>query len=230
MKLDSRERERAACRVCASACDGRDSGASRARMTGGACSCGCPSSLQVGADALGKGGMRRCCARDGSAACGRVRGGASAMVVLRGQAAWFRRVSPSQFLTLAAVTCLPRRLGNNQPRQHRPFVASCCSAAFRQSWHRCRVPQHRACLTIDIKIATNNGSHPHRIPRARLRGSLRLCRNVRGRLEPRQQWLLRSHEQVPSVPEHSGCDLVSQPHRRGYHVHVQWLRWGDCHN
>ena len=55
------------------------------------------------------------------------------------------------------------------------------------------------------------------------------CRNVRGRLEPRQQWLLRSHEQVPSVHVHCGFNLVSQPHRRGYHVRVQWLRWGNCH-
>ena len=48
---------------------------------------------------------------------------------------------------------------------------------------------------------------------------------LRGRLEPRQQWLLCSHQRVPSVPVHVGCELEWR-----HHMHVQCLRWGICHN
>ena len=48
---------------------------------------------------------------------------------------------------------------------------------------------------------------------------------LRGRLEPRQQWLLRSHQRVPSVPGRCCYDLEWRCHMR-----VQCLRWGICHN
>ena len=56
--------------------------------------------------------------------------------------------------------------------------------------------------------------------RARLRGR-RLRRNMRGRLERRQQWLLRSHKRVPSLPFFSGCDPLGPANRRNHHVHMQ---------
>eukprot|EP00964_Phaeocystis_antarctica_P031896 scaffold18042_cov65-Phaeocystis_antarctica.AAC.2 len=134
--------------------DSRDSVASRVWDRWCRALVGRPSSLQVGADALGKvvcGAMLRVRRQR----CVRKRAGRSplVMVVLRGQARRTFR-DPAKSSNFGSVTSLPGELSTKMPAQG--LASRACSAevvqlvsllaAFRQPCYRCRVLPLRTCL------------------------------------------------------------------------------------
>ena len=93
----------------------------------------------------------------------------------------------------------------------------------------CLSSMHSRMMT-NLRILGTRGAHPQHVaslarhaPRARLRGGSRLCRNMRRRLEPWHQWLLRSNKRVPTLLHlRGGVELWRQ-----VRMHVPFLRWRD---
>ena len=138
--------------------DSRDSGASRVWDRWCRAVVGRPSSLQVGADALGKGGVRGDAARETVAlraeACGEE---PVPMVVLRAVA---RRTFRDPAKSSNFGFPLRLWLVNSPRKARRPLVWPRCSAelvqlvsllrAFRQPCHRCRVLPLRTCFSLSL--------------------------------------------------------------------------------